>query len=116
MHMLRKFSGSSRPLQIAPFWGFMLLLISLGLTGGFWGNGWLFPAQSQAALPSAFVEGFSEIVEKVGPAVVNVAVKSRGGSSRQLPPGPFGGPPGRPPGGPGMSAGSGVVIDDLRIC
>ncbi len=111
MHMLRKFSGSSRPLQIAPFWGFMLLLISLGLTGGFWGNGWLFPAQSQAALPSAFVEGFSEIVEKVGPAVVNVAVKSRGGSSRQLPPGPFGGPPGRPPGGPGMSAGSGVVID-----
>jgi len=89
----------------------MLLLISLGLTGGFWGNGWLFPAQSQAALPSAFVEGFSEIVEKVGPAVVNVAVTSRGGSSRQLPPGPFGGPPGRPPGGPGMSAGSGVVID-----
>jgi len=111
MHMLRKFSGSSRPLQITPFWGFMLLLISLGLTGGFWGNGWLFPAQSQAALPSAFVEGFSEIVEKVGPAVVNVAVTSRGGSSRQLPPGPFGGPPGRPPGGPGMSAGSGVVID-----
>lgn len=111
MHMLRKFSGSSRPLQIAPFWGFMLLLISLGLTGGFWGNGWLFPAQSHAALPSAFVEGFSEIVEKVGPAVVNVAVTSRGGSSRQLPPGPFGGPPGRPPGGPGMSAGSGVVID-----
>ena len=116
MHMLRMFSGPSRPLQIAPFGGFMLLLISLGLTGGFWGNGWLFPAQSQAALPSAFVEGFSEIVEKVGPAVVNVAVTSRGGSSRQLPPGPFGGPPGgrppgRPPGGPGMSAGSGVVID-----
>ena len=116
MHMLRMFSGPSRPSQIAPFGGFMLLLISLGLTGGFWGNGWLFPAQSQAALPSAFVEGFSEIVEKVGPAVVNVAVTSRGGSSRQLPPGPFGGPPGgrppgRPPGGPGMSAGSGVVID-----
>ena len=116
MHMSRMFSGSARPLRIAPFWGFMLLLISLGLIGGFWGNGWLFPVQSQAALPSAFVEGFSEIVEKVGPAVVNVAVTGGGGSSRPLPPGPFGGPPGggppgRPPGGPGMSAGSGVVID-----
>ncbi len=116
MHMSRMFSGSARPLGIAPFWGFMLLLISLGLMGGFWGNGWLFPVQSQAALPSAFVEGFSEIVEKVGPAVVNVAVTGGGGSSRPLPPGPFGGPPGggppgRPPGGPGMSAGSGVVID-----
>ena len=124
MHMSRMFSGSARPLGIAPFGGFMLLLISLGLMVGVGGNGWLFPAQSQAALPSAFVEGFSEIVEKVGPAVVNVAVTSGGGSARQqLPPGPFGGPPGggppgggppgRPPGpgGPGMSAGSGVVID-----
>ena len=122
MHMLRMFSGSARPLRIAPFWVFILLLISLGLVGGFWGNGWLFPAPSQAAMPSAFVEGFAEIVEKVGPAVVNVAVTSGGGSSKPLPPGPFGGPPGGPPGGgrppappgpggSGMSAGSGVVID-----
>ncbi len=122
MHMSRMFSGSSRALGITPSWGFILLL-SLGLIGGVGGNGLLFPAQSQAALPGAFIEGFSEIVEKVGPAVVNVAVTSGGGgSSRQLPPGPFGGPPGgggpgggppgRPPGGgPGMSAGSGVVID-----
>lgn len=116
MHMLRMFSGTTRPLRIASFWRFILLLVSLGLVGGLCGNGWLFPAQSQAALPSAFVEGFSEIVEKVRPAVVNVAVTGGGGSSKQLPPGPFGGPPGggppgRPPGGPGMSAGSGVVID-----
>ncbi len=102
----------------------MLLSASLGVVGGFCGSGLFAPSQSQAALPNAFMEGFSEIVEKVGPAVVNVAVTGGGGgSSRQLPPGPFGGPPGgggpgggppgRPPGpgGPGMSAGSGVVID-----
>ncbi len=74
-----------------------------------------------AAVPGAFMEGFSEIVEKVGPTVVNVAVTSAGSSSgRQLPPGPFGGPPGGgppgrpqpgPPGPPGMSAGSGIIID-----
>jgi S1-C subfamily serine protease len=127
MHMSRMFSGTTRPLRIAAFRRFILLLVSLGLVGGLCGNGWLFPAQSQAALPlfpaqsqaalpSAFLEGFSEIVEKVRPAVVNVAVTGGGGSSKPLPPGPFGGPPGggppgRPPGGPGMSAGSGVVID-----
>ena len=119
MHMLRMFSGSSRSLRISNFWSGRFLMISLGLMVGGWGNGLLLPVQAQAALPSAFVEGFSEIVEKVGPAVVNVAVTSGGGgASRQLPPGPFGGPPGgggppgRPPGGgPGMSAGSGVVID-----
>ncbi len=121
MHMSRMFSGSARPLRIAPFRVFILLFMSLGLAGGFWGNGLLFPTPSEAALPSAFVEGFSEIVEKVGPAVVNVAVTGGGGGSKPLPPGPFGGPPGGPPGGgrppapgpggPGMSAGSGVVID-----
>jgi serine protease Do len=115
------FSGTTRPLQIVPFRRFLLLLVSLGFVGGLGANGWLFPAQSQASLPSAFVEGFSEIVEKVRPAVVNVAVTGGGGSAKPLPPGPFGGPPGggppgggppgRPPGGPGMSAGSGVVID-----
>ncbi len=124
MHMSRMFSGTMRPLRLAPFGRVMLLSVGLGVVGGFCGSGLFSPATSQAALPSAFIEGFSEIVEKVGPAVVNVAVTSGGGgSSRQLPPGPFGGPPGgggpgggppgRPPGpgGPGMSAGSGVVID-----
>jgi len=78
---------------------------------------------AQAAIPEAFSRGFSEIVEKVQPAVVNVAVTaSAGPGSRRLPPGPFGGPPGggppppmpgppgRPPGPPGMSAGSGFII------
>ena len=70
---------------------------------------------SMASIPGAFVEGFADIVEKVRPAVVNVAVT--GGGGPQLPPGPFAppgpppGPPGRPPGPPGMSAGSGVIID-----
>lgn len=124
MHMSRMFSGVGRPFRVAPFWGFIVLFVGLGMVGGGWGNGWLFPAQTQAAIPEAFIEGFSEIVEKVGPAVVNVAVTGSAGSSRPLPPGPFGGPPGggppgggpggppgRPPGPPGMSAGSGVVID-----
>jgi len=71
--------------------------------------------------------GFSDIVKKVQPAVVNVAVSGSGGrNSRQLPPGPFGGPPGGgppggapipppgppgpPPGPQGQSAGSGVIV------
>lgn len=83
------------------------------------------PQPASATVPEAFSRGFSDIVAKVQPAVVNVAVaeaaRSRG--PRRLPPGPFGGPPGppgppmpqpgppgRPPGPPGMSAGSGVVI------
>lgn len=124
MHMSRLFAGASKPFRIAPLWGFLVLFLGLGLVSGFWGNGWLVPAQTQAAIPGAFIEGFSEIVEKVGPAVVNVAVTGGGGPSRGLPPGPFGGPPGggppgegpggppgRPPGPPGMSAGSGVIID-----
>ena len=78
------------------------------------------PQQASATVPEAFSRGFSDIVATVQPAVVNVAViepaSSRG--PRRLPPGPFGGPPGppgppgRPPfGPPGMSAGSGVVIN-----
>lgn len=83
------------------------------------------PQTASATVPEAFSRGFSDIVAKVQPAVVNVAVaepaRSRG--PRRLPPGPFGGPPGppgppmpspgppgRPPGPPGMSAGSGVII------
>lgn len=125
MHMSRFFTGAARPFRIAPPWGFLVLFVGLGMAGGFLGNGWFVPAQTQAAIPGAFIEGFSEIVEKVGPAVVNVAVTGGGGPSRGLPPGPFGGPPGGgppgggpggPPGGgpggpPGMSAGSGVIID-----
>lgn len=132
MHMSRLFAGAARPFRIAPARGVLALFLGLGMVGGFLGNGWFVPAQTQAAIPGAFIEGFSEIVEKVGPAVVNVAVTGGGGPSRGLPPGPFGGPPGGgppgggppgggppgggPPGGgpggpPGMSAGSGVIID-----
>lgn len=81
------------------------------------------PDPAQALIPEAFSKGFSEIVQKVQPAVVNVAVTAAAGpGSRRLPPGPFGGPPGdgppgpmpgppgRPPGPPGMSAGSGFLI------
>ncbi len=120
MPMSRMFSGFTRPFRVDLVRKGVLLLIVYG----FLGAGLLASVPGHAALPSAFVEGFSEIVEKVGPAVVNVAVTGGGGSARQLPPGPFGGPPGggppgggsppgRPPGpgGPGMSAGSGVVID-----
>ncbi len=124
MHMLQTFLRFARPLRIAPIGGFLLLLLSVLPIGGSGIDGWLIPSPSYAVVPTAFVEGFADIVEKVGPAVVNVAVTGGGGSGRQLPPGPFGGPPGgappggggppgRPPGpgGPGMSAGSGVIID-----
>ena len=85
------------------------LLVCMGL---------LAPSVSGAAVPEAFLQGFAEIVQKVGPAVVNVTVTGKKPSSRKLPPGPFGGPPGppgppgRPPGSPGMSAGSGVIINE----
>ena len=83
------------------------------------------PQPASATVPEAFSRGFSDIVAKVQPAVVNVAVAepARARGPRRLPPGPFGGPPGppgppmlppgppgRPPGPPGMSAGSGVII------
>lgn len=87
---------------------------------------------SAAGVPPSMAQGFSEIVKKVTPAVVNIAVTGGGeGSGRgrcPLPPGPFGGPPGEePPGGelptpppmpppgphgrPDQSAGSGVILD-----
>jgi serine protease Do len=92
---------------------------------------WSAPA-AHAAVPPALAQGFSEIVKKVTPAVVNIQVsghEGRRGGRRQLPlpPGPFGGPPGEeppgeepgpqippppgPPGRPEQSAGSGVIID-----
>lgn len=84
-----------------------------------------------AGVPPSMAQGFSDIVKKVTPAVVNIAVTGggEGGRGRRpLPPGPFGGPPGEePPGGelptpppmpppgphgrPDQSAGSGVVLD-----
>ncbi len=84
--------------------------------------GVVLPQPGVAGVPEAFSRGFSEIVARVQPAVVNVAVSGASSQSgpRRLPPGPFGGPPGppmqpppgmpRPFGHPGMSAGSGVII------
>jgi serine protease Do len=87
---------------------------------------------SAAGVPPSMAQGFSDIVKKVTPAVVNIAVmgggEGGGRGRRPLPPGPFGGPPGEePPGGelptpppmpppgphgrPEQSAGSGVVVD-----
>jgi len=93
-------------------------------------------SESVAAVPPAGMQTFADIVQRVTPAVVNVAVVGgpEGGrreGRRPLPPGPFGGPPGgeeppgmEPPGSPGppplppgphgrpdQSAGSGVIID-----
>lgn len=122
MHKLQGKGGMAYPLKSTVLGGLAGLFLGVGLIGGVSGMGLVFPSQAQAAVPSAFLEGFADIVEKVGPAVVNVAVTSGGssGGRQQLPPGPFGGPPGGPPGGgppgrppgpPGMSAGSGVIID-----
>jgi len=102
-------------------------------------SGQFSPSSVEAAVPPAVAQGFSDIVKRVTPAVVNIAVtgseggRREGGPRRPLPPGPFGGPPGGPPGeeppgaeppipppfpgppgGPGrpdQSAGSGVIID-----
>jgi serine protease Do len=91
------------------------------------------PAAVAAGVPAGMKQGFSEIVKKVTPAVVNIAVTGGGegrgrGRKPPVPPGPFGGPPGEeppegelptpppmPPGGghgrPEQSAGSGVIFD-----
>ncbi len=122
MHKLRVIGDRAHPRKSTVGGAFAGLILGVGLLGGPWGIGVVVPSPVQATVPAAFLEGFADIVEKVGPAVVNVAVTSGGGASaRQLPPGPFGGPPGggppgggppgRPPGPPGMSAGSGVIID-----
>jgi len=91
------------------------------------------PTAIAAGVPAGLAQGFAEIVKKVTPAVVNIAVTGGGegrgrGRRSPLPPGPFGGPPGEeapggelptpppmPPGGghgrPDQSAGSGVIVD-----
>ena len=89
---------------------------------------------SAAGVPPAWAQGFSEIVKKTTPAVVNIAVTGGGEGSRRrggVPPNPFGAPPpGDEPGGgesptpppiphgppaphgrPDQSAGSGVILD-----
>ena len=109
------------------------LVLAATVAGGLIGS----PAALAAGVPPAFTQGFSEIVKKVTPAVVNIAVTGGGGESGRrrggLPPGgPFGGPPNggeepgggdlptpppMPPGPPGghgrpeQSAGSGVILD-----
>ena len=91
------------------------------------------PTAFAAGVPAGMTQGFSEIVKKVTPAVVNIQVTGGGegrgrGRKSPVPPGPFGGPPGEeapegelptpppmPPGGghgrPDQSAGSGVIFD-----
>jgi len=88
---------------------------------------------AEAAVPATMSQGFADIVKKVTPAVVNIAVTGgeggeRRGGRKPLPPGPFGPPGEEPPGGeppfppgpppfpgppgrPDQSAGSGVIID-----
>ncbi|MBM4123563.1 MAG: Do family serine endopeptidase [Nitrospira sp.] len=113
--------------------GAVVIAAFVGLSGG--------PTLSavNAAVPPALAQGFSEIVKKTTPAVVNIAVTGGEGGRRErgprrppLPPGPFGEPPGGgppgeeppggmeppipppmpgPPGRPEQSAGSGVIID-----
>ncbi|MFO0775943.1 MAG: Do family serine endopeptidase [Nitrospiraceae bacterium] len=124
----------SRRGQGAVRWVGGLALVTAGLVASVVGS----TGHSDAAVPAGMNAGFSEVVKKVTPAVVNIAVtggEGRRGGRRQMPPGPFGGPPGGgPPGGeapgdePGMeppggggpaphggrpeqSAGSGVLID-----
>ena len=108
-------------------WGGLLLALCAfaGLEGG--------TSASAAGVPPAFAQGFSDIVKKTTPAVVNIAVTGGGEGGRRrggLPPGPFGKPPSEEPGGedaptpppmphgppaphgrPEQSAGSGVVFD-----
>ncbi len=105
------------------------LMLALALaSGGFLAgvlDGGEPPVAGATAAPPAFLHGFSDIVKRVTPAVVNIQVSgdvARRGGRRPLPPGPFGGPPGEeppggeppippPPGRPEQSAGSGVIID-----
>lgn len=96
------------------------VFLVVGLLGA---PGSLMPSISEGAVPPAFEQGFADIVNEVGPAVVNISVsgRSQGRGHPPLPPGPFGGPPeggppgqqppGPPPGRPELSAGSGVLID-----
>jgi serine protease Do len=109
------------------------VLVGCGLVGcALIGSGCM-SSVSAAGVPPAWAQGFSDIVKKTTPAVVNIAVTGgREGSRRRggVPPvPPFGMPPGDEPGGgesptppsphgppvphgrPDQSAGSGVILD-----
>lgn len=87
------------PQQLLRWVGGLTLVAAGTITAGLIGQ----PSVSFASAPAGMTQGFSEIVKKVTPAVVNIAVtggEGRREGRRQLPPGPFGGPPGGgPPGG-----------------
>lgn len=87
------------PQQLLRWVGSLTLVAAGTITAGLIGQ----PSDSFASAPAGMTQGFSEIVKKVTPAVVNIAVtggEGRREGRRQLPPGPFGGPPGGgPPGG-----------------
>ncbi|MGE0643069.1 MAG: DegQ family serine endoprotease [Nitrospira sp.] len=111
------------------------VLVSCGLVGcAFVGSGCA-SSVSAAGVPPAWAQGFSEIVRKTTPAVVNIAVTGAregnrrrggvppvppfgmppggdepGGGDSPAPPSPHGGPP-APHGRPDQSAGSGVILD-----
>ncbi len=127
MHRMGERSGwnwNRRGWAILASAGVLAAMLGWGVAGG---GG----SAADAAVPPVMAQGFAEIVKKVTPAVVNIAVTGgeggRGGR-RPLPPGPFG-PPGDeppgaeppfppgpppfpgPPGRPDQSAGSGVIID-----
>ena len=119
-------NGSQQTVKVSIGGGLILVACAFTDLGG-WSSA------SAAGVPPAFAEGFSEIVKKTTPAVVNIAVTGgREGGRRRggLPPGPFVPPPGDEPGGgelptpppmppgppsphgrPDQSAGSGVVYD-----
>lgn len=109
------------------------VLVGCGLVGcALIGTGCM-SSVSAAGVPPAWAQGFSDIVKKTTPAVVNIAVTGgREGGRRRggVPPvPPFGTPPGDEPGGgesptppsphgppvphgrPDQSAGSGVILD-----
>ena len=127
--------NTQRHCRVRAFRSGYCLLVGLALILTVWDAALIMPAPADGAVPPAFAQGFAEIVKRVAPAVVNIAVvggereRREGPGPRRpqppLPPGPFGGPPGEeppgmeppfpgppgPPGRPDQSAGSGVIID-----
>ena len=87
---MAKWSENSRALGLAGCLGFFALACTLNPLPGD-------QTAIAAGVPPSMAQGFAEIVKKVTPAVVNIAVTggNEGGRGRRpLPPGPFGGPPG----------------------
>ncbi len=119
-------NGSQQTIKVSIGGGLILAVCALTSLGD-WSSA------SATGVPPLFAQGFSEIVKKTTPAVVNIAVTGgREGGRRRggVPPGPFAPPPGDEPGGgesptpppmppgppsphgrPDQSAGSGVVYD-----